>query len=394
MDEGPGAGAPVDHAPSGVPGVVAATMALLHSDTGVPAGRVVPDAELVARRVREDVQPLLEALAPDEVRRHPTGELAVRIGPDRPDGLVLVGYVVAQHGDPDDRRVELRDDGAVLVGRGVAQCKGALGAAVDAVGRLDRGALRRPVWLCVNTEGGGSSHGGSRRILGDLAVRGARAVVLTGTDLDVSVANRGRVDLEVTISGRGGHSSRPEGAANPFDGLDAVLGRIAGLPRPPDDPDLGPASATVFGVRSDPVAPHTVPDRLVLVLDRRLLPGETPDAVIRAARAVLAGDLGGGLTVSVEEGAWMLPAQVDPGDPLVATLVEGVRAAGGRSGPVVSRHTFDAGWACSLGIPTVMFGPGRRSFGHDVTEVESVGVRDLAMAADALVATASGLCSA
>jgi succinyl-diaminopimelate desuccinylase len=369
--------------------VVRTTARLAALDTGVPAGATRPDPQVVADHVRASVLPMLRALRPDEVREHAHGDVAVRIGPDRDDGVVLIAYIVAQHGNPEDRRVEVRD--GYLIGRGVAQCKGAMGAALDALARVDRTALRRPVWLCVNTEGS-SSHGGSQRLLGDLGVTGRCAVVLTGTDLDVSICNRGRADLRVELVGRGGHSSRPEDLANPFDALGSVLDGVARLAPPIDHPVFGPASVTVFAMDADPVAPHTVPDRLTLTVDRRLLPGETPQAALDAARAVLEGRRGQ-VTVAVTPGAWMLPAEVAPDEPVVRALLAGVRRPGRDAAPVASRHTFDAGWACSLGMPTPMFGPGRRAFGHDVTAAESVAVEDLVTARDALAHAVPALCS-
>jgi succinyl-diaminopimelate desuccinylase len=369
--------------------VVHTTARLAALDTGVPAGATRPDARVVADHVRASVLPMLRSLHPDEIREHPEGDLAVRIGPDRDDGVVLIAYVVAQHGDPDDRRVEVRD--GRLVGRGVAQCKGAMGAALDALARLDRTQLRRPVWLCVNTEGF-STHGGSQRLLGDLAVSGRCAVVLTGTDLDVSVCNRGRADLRVELVGLGGHSSRPEDLTNPFDALGAVLDDVARLAPPTDHPQLGRATTTVFAVDAHPVAPHTVPDRLTLTVDRRLLPGETPAAALDAARAALEGRRGA-VEVRVTPGAWMLPAQVAPDEAIVQALLDGVRRTGRDATTVASRHTFDAGWACSLGMPTPMFGPGRRAFGHDVTTAESVAVGDLIAARDSLVHALTTVCT-
>ena len=71
--------------------------------------------------------------------------------------------------------------------------------------------------------------------------------------------------------------------------------------------------------------------------------------------------------VTVREGVVMLPADVAADDPVVETLTGAVRAGGGSSEPVFAPNTFDAGYGCAQGIPTVMFGPGTRTFGsrHD-----------------------------
>jgi succinyl-diaminopimelate desuccinylase len=65
--------------------------------------------------------------------------------------------------------------------------------------------------------------------------------------------------------------------------------------------------------------------------------------------------------------------------------VRGVQAAGRASGTVYSRNTFDAGYPCRVGIPTVMFGPGRRRFGGDgLLADDAVAVDDCLVAAAAI----------
>jgi succinyl-diaminopimelate desuccinylase len=79
----------------------------------------------------------------------------------------------------------------------------------------------------------------------------------------------------------------------------------------------------------------------------------------------------------------MLPALVDRDAPVVTAL----------GAPIMfSRNAFDAGYPCSVGIPTVMFGPGRRDFGAGVTATEAVSLADCRRAAEMLRAAAGALC--
>ena len=64
------------------------------------------------------------------------------------------------------------------------------------------------------------------------------------------------------------------------------------------------------------------------------------------------------LPVAVTQGNTMLPALVEETDAVVVALQEGARAALGR--PLETfypRYTFDAGYGCARGVPTVMCGP-------------------------------------
>jgi acetylornithine deacetylase/succinyl-diaminopimelate desuccinylase-like protein len=89
------------------------------------------------------------------------------------------------------------------------------------------------------------------------------------------------------------------------------------------------------------------------VLDRRLLPDDDPErAVAEVARALE------GLDVSVGRGATMLPALVDQDASVVTALQRGAeQELGHRLETFYPKSSFDAGYACGLGVPTVMCGP-------------------------------------
>jgi hypothetical protein len=78
----------------------------------------------------------------------------------------------------------------------------------------------------------------------------------------------------------------------------------------------------------------------------------------------------------------------------VAALLEGLRSRG-RSGDMTiwSMNTFDAGYACSKGIPTVMFGPGRRHFtGTEMLGDDQVSFADMWTAVEVIRDSIRSLC--
>lgn len=372
---------------------------LLQTPTGVPAGHtdVEPGDARIAEAVDRVVVPRLASLEPDELRRHPLGDVVARFGPPRGDGILVQTYIVSQHGNLMDDAVtgrivdgdDLGLDGRCAVGQGANQNKGPM-AAVFAAVQLMRRDLRHPVWIAVNTEGR-SSHGGSRRIIDDLDVTAACGIVSIGTDLAVSLGNRGRVDVRVTVAGRSSHSSQPWLGSNPIEGAADVVTALRSVPLPPDHPDLGPASATPYRLTCAPIAPHTIPSKAVVIVDRRLLPGEEPADAVAAVRQHL--DTAVAAPITVEQGAVMLPAAVSATSPHVTALRAAVEEVSDRTCPTVwSRNTFDAGYACARGIPTIMFGPGRRDFGAGVTDTEAVALDDCVTAARALQQTFEQVC--
>jgi len=377
-------------------------LALLRTSTEVPAGQtqILPGDPRIVRAVDETIAPIVEALGPDEVRRHESGDVAARFGPESDDGLLLQTYIVSQHAnlmdDPHGARIV---DGAeyglvpgpCAVGQGATQNKGPMASAFAAV-RARPAELARPVWLVVNTEGM-SSHAGSRRVLDELGVRAAWGIVAFGTDLRVSLGNRGRVDVEVTVAGRSSHSSQPWLGTNPIEGAADVIQALRSIPTVDPHPDLGPATITPYGISCFPVAPHTIPERATIVVDRRLLPGGSAEDAVAQIREHLIKELPD-TTVVVEPGVSMLPAAVDAHAPIVTALLEGIERATGRPGETFwSLNAFDAGYACAEGIPTPMFGPGKRGFaGAGLTGVDLVPLAECEIAAAVLAHTIRGLC--
>lgn len=373
---------------------------LLRTPTSVPAGstEIPPGDPRLLAAIETVILPRIEALAPREIRRHPLGDVLARFGPEGDDGVLLQTYIVSQHGNlMDDAHAGRVADGEpyglpgrCVVGKGAAQNKGPMAAAFAAVSALQP-QLRRPVWLAVNTEGR-SSHGGSQRIIDDLGVRAAWGVCVVGTDLAISLGNRGRVDVEITVAGVSCHSSQPWLGSNPIEPAADLVRALRRAPLPPPHPHLGAAAVTPYQISCDPIAPHTIPSAVRVVVDRRILPGEDITAVVDELRDHVRGFLGEADGGRVVAGVAMLPAVVDEDSALVAALRAGLAAAQAPATTVYSHNTFDAGYACAKGIPTCMFGPGRRSFSSALTQAEAVSLDDCVVAADALTHALRLLC--
>jgi succinyl-diaminopimelate desuccinylase len=230
-------------------------------------------------------------------------------------------------------------------------------------------------------------------VLDELGVRAAWGIVAFGTDLRVSLGNRGRVDVQVTVAGRSSHSSQPWLGTNPIEGAADVIRALRSIPAVDPHPDLGPATATPCAIACFPIAPHTIPERATILVDRRLLPGGSAEDAVSEIREHLMRELPD-TSVVVESGASMLPAAVDPHSPVVTSLLEGIDRATGRPGETFwSLNAFDAGYACAKGIPTPMFGPGKRGFaGAGLTGVDLVPLADCEIATTALAHTIRSLC--
>ena len=332
------------------------------ADTLVSEGenRVDPLDPRLARFAREVAAPAFEELgATVEVDR--LNNVVARFGDRTGEELLFLGYPALHHGnemqDPlRARRVLGQNERELWVGVGASQSKGGLAAICASVAGLREGGIdpagRLLVGVCSE---GSSTHESSAVLYESLDPLPAGAVLTVGTRNQISLGNRGRVDVVVEIHGESTHSSvADELGRNPIPVVAEVLRRIEALELDPvPHPQLGHRSILPYKLMCGPIAPHTIPAWCLLVLDRRLLPGDDPDAAVAEVTATLEG-----LDVAVRHGATMLPALVGEDTTVVAALQRGAeQTLGHRLEVFYPRSTFDAGYGCVLGVPTVMCGP-------------------------------------
>jgi acetylornithine deacetylase/succinyl-diaminopimelate desuccinylase-like protein len=330
------------------------------ADTGARVGenRIAPDDERVVSFARDVAAPTLSELGGD-VRIDELSNVVCTFGATRGTELLFVAYPALHHGNEmaDPLRARRSGDGEDerWIGLGAGQSKAALAAVCAAIDLLQRRgvALDGRIAVGVSSEGG-SSHTSSRALYAGLDPLPAGAVLVVGTENHISLGNRGRVDVVVEIHGRATHSSSPWLGENPIPVVSEVQDRLTKLElEPAAHPQLGPRALVPYKLECGPIAPHTIPAWCRLVLDRRTLPGDTDDAVVAEIADALEG-----LPVTVGAGPVMLPAHVSEQDAVVRALQAGAAEALGRPlDTFYPPYTFDAGYPCSLGVPTVMCGP-------------------------------------
>lgn len=109
------------------------------------------------------------------------------------------------------------------------------------------------------------------------------------TSLKLYCGHRGRVELLVTVYGRTSHGSAP------WLGINAIYKAIPLIqklkdelyPSLPVDEKLGKASISLNIIECSPGALSIVPDRCMLSIDRRTIPGETAQTAIDQIQAII-----------------------------------------------------------------------------------------------------------
>ena len=261
---------------------------------------------------------------------------------------------------------------AGLRGRGLAEQKGALAAAIAATAAARGLPLRGRLVLAVSAAGETGRHDAARAVLAALGCRPDAAVIAIGTSGRLALANKGRLDVEVTVRGRAAHSSTPGAGIDAIAGARRVLDRVLALDLAGrEHPGLGPATLAATAIRSWPEATHTIQDEVRLVFDRRLLPGEDAEAAFAAIAAAAA--IGAPWQVEARRGPHMFPAEIAADGPLARAIAAGA-ALEGLAPPETffSAGALDAGLFHELGCEAAMWGPGEMALWH--SDAEGIGL--------------------
>jgi acetylornithine deacetylase len=331
-------------------------------------------------------------------KRDAMGNLVIEVGRRSADrSLMLMAYAMthpaAAMKDPFSGTIVDTPEGKAVRGRGISEQKGALAAAIVAMGRAQQlGTWQGCLVFALSSAGETGRHDAANTILDSLDMMPAIGILALGTDNRVSLANKGRIDIDIVVRGKACHSSAPWLGINAIDGARIVLDRLSTLPLGlAAHPVLGEATLTSTHVSSAPNATHTVQNEVHLMFDRRLLPAQDPDGPFKAVVDACAA-IDGPWQIEVRRGAYMYPCAIAEDGPLVRA-VGASRKLLARPAPEVfySHAALDAGLLVKRGCDAAMWGPGRTAQFHSddeqllISELVSGAEDYLALIVDALI---------
>ncbi len=339
--------------------------------------------------------------------------LFVRVGPpldpdaaERP-GLALSGHMDVVPADDVDRWTsdpfELTDRGDRWVARGSADMKGFLALAANVLREQDPHRLRRPLVLLFtyDEEVGCLGAGHLRRTWGAAEGTGEglprAAVIGEPTELRPVRIHKGHLKLRLEYPGISAHSAYPHLGVNAIEGAaegvrvlvalkeELARERVAASEHFPEVPFAALNVGTVRGG----VAVNVVPDRCVLEVGIRLLPGMDAEEVVeRVLAATGATREAGSARPHLQVMSVSPPLMTSGGAGVVETLLE---ASGEREAGAVSYAT-DAGWFAEMGMDCAIWGPGSIEVAHKPDEF--LPKADLARARELLTGVVERFCVA
>lgn len=282
--------------------------------------------------------------------------VAVARGTGGGKSLMLNGHVdtVGTAGYDGDALKPLTSDGKMF-GRGTFDMKGGVAAMMVAAAKAAEQPLRGDIIVaCVADEEHGSF--GTEEVLSRFTADAA--IVTEPSYLEITLAHKGFVWFDVEIEGKAAHGSRPEL------GIDAIAKAghfLVALEQLGHDLANGPrhellGTGTVHAsLISGGEEASTYPSSCRITLERRTVPGETPENVERELATILdrLTETVPDFSAKLSRGLARDPFEADPHAEIVRTLIANLGAP-----PIIRAEPF---WTdCALldraGIPCLLFG--------------------------------------
>jgi len=264
-----------------------------------------------------------------------------------------------------------------IYGRGTSDMKSGIASMMAAMIGLKRSGAPfhgEILFMAVCDEETGSEYGTAYLLKKGFGKNADFAIVAEPTGLRVELGNRGLRWVDITVKGKASHAGRPHLGINAIvygaklvEAIQSVKFKDRNEAFEIPEPSL---SVTVIhgGTKE-----NIIPDRCDLVLDRRMIPGETTETVMKELQEVITPLLQEEKNVRID--VKMRPNYWDPyllseEEPIVQALVDSVRevtgkepGTGAKAGCTDGSHLFHLGR-----IPAVLFGPGNAGLSHKADE--------------------------
>lgn len=271
-----------------------------------------------------------------------------------------------------------------LYGRGACDTKGSLAAMMYAMAECAKHPerLRSDLVLCAVVD---EEHGfaGVLKLL-ELKLPVSAAVVGEPTELRIVAAHKGCVRFAVTTHGKAAHSSVPHEGENAIVAMADVVAYLNEEigPRLAKSVDAlcGAATLSIGTIRGGKQI-NIVPESCTIEVDRRIIPGESPQRVYDEIVAEITGWCAArGIRCTIEPLLLDWALDTPPDDPLVRCSGEVSARLGLPPEPCGETYGSDASKLRGMaGIPTIVFGPGSIAQAHSAEEW--VAVADVQRAA-------------
>lgn len=222
-------------------------------------------------------------------------------------------------------------------------------------------------------------------------------VIAAGFSYNIVTAHNACLQLEITVNGKSGHGAMPETGHDALQAATKILNAIYD-----QLPELKKIKSKVAGIDSPTMLvgridggtnTNVVPGKVVLKMDRRMIPEEEPAEVEAQVRAMIENAVRGipGISLEIKRLLLSHALREQPGtEKLVASLQQNAQAYIGELIPAQGTPLYaDARLYGEHGIPAVLYGAGPRTVPESNAKKadERLDLEDLRKATKVVAAT-------
>ncbi|WP_213762824.1 acetylornithine deacetylase [Caballeronia sp. dw_19] len=327
---------------------------------------------------RHDVE---SSLVFDETGRK--ANLYATIGPKDRAGLCLSGHtdVVPADGQPwTVPPFEMKRGSDRVFGRGTADMKGFIAAVLASVPHFVRACREVPIHLAFSYDEEVGCRGvrGLLRELAAAPVKPLACIIGEPTSMQVAVAHKGKKAYRCCVKGLAGHSALTHLGVNAVDFAAELVTFLRRTQRDLRthaalDHDFDPPYTTVHtGRLNGGIALNVIPDHAEVEFEIRNLPGDSADVIVESITRYADNEIVGAMRETFAGSGidWQqlvdYPALSDQA--AASWLRELACAAAEREDVRTLAFGTEGGLFQSIGIPTVVCGPGSIEQGHKADE--------------------------
>lgn len=269
-----------------------------------------------------------------------------------------------------------------IYGRGSADMKGGLGAMLEAINSIKEANVKIKgdivLEAVIDEERGG--YNGTGRLAAKKAAQGDFALIGEPTNLEIQIAHKGVIGVEIVTTGKAAHASTPHLGVNAIHKMINVINALLGVPERfkwnKKRHRLVGSPLISTSVIEGGIQRNIIPDTCRIIIDRRVVPSETIEDAKREIDLVLKElrsedpELNVNMKTTLEVETMEIPDD--------ALIVKMLKLAVGKvlhTTPIISGCVgfCDAHWLVNqCKIPTVVFGPGRIDEAHTANEYVNI----------------------
>lgn len=244
--------------------------------------------------------------------------------------------------------VPIERDGKVYA-RGAADMKAGVAAMMVAMKELrnQKPGVKIQLQIVSDEEIGGMNCTG---YLVENGYRGDFVIASEPTQLGIALQAKGVLRLEVEVTGKSAHGSRPWEGENAIVKAYQVYEKLLELPFTKESSEFYQSPSINLAIISGGEVFNKVPDRCLMSLDIRYLPGQDPNTIIQQIESITDG--------KVTVGLKGIPVATKKDDPFITQLKPVLEKHIAGEAVIFGQHgAADTQYFAAHGIPAIEFGP-------------------------------------